>query len=59
LNLPEAALMIGLIKAPAMYSPELHPERAKLRRDAVIGAMLRQGTITAQQADAAVNASIP
>jgi membrane peptidoglycan carboxypeptidase len=51
--------MISLIKAPAMYSPELHPERAKLRRDAVIGAMLRQGTITAQQADAAVNASIP
>jgi len=59
LNLPESVLMIGLITAPAMYSPELHPARAKMRRDAMIGAMLRQGTITAQQAAAAVNASIP
>ncbi len=58
LNLPEAALITGLIKAPAMYSPALHPDRAKMRRDAVIGEMLHQGTITSEEAQAAMHAPI-
>jgi membrane peptidoglycan carboxypeptidase len=41
LNLPQAALIAGLIKAPAMCSPELHPDRAKMRRDAVIARCFR------------------
>jgi penicillin-binding protein 1A len=58
LDIPQAALIAGLIKAPAMYSPELHPDRAKMRRDAVIAAMLKRGTITTEQAGAAVQAAV-
>jgi len=41
-----------------MYSPERHPDRAKERRDAVIDAMLKNGTITAEQAGAAEQTAI-
>jgi penicillin-binding protein 1A len=53
LDIPQAALIAGLIKAPSLYSPERHPDRAKQRRDAVIEAMLKNGNITAEQARAA------
>jgi len=53
LDVPQAALIAGLIKAPSLYSPERHPDRAKERRDLVIQGMLRNGTITAEQAQAA------
>ena len=53
LDVPQAALIAGLIKAPSIYSPERHPDRAKERRDVVIQGMLRNGTITAEQAQAA------
>ncbi|HET9304744.1 MAG TPA: transglycosylase domain-containing protein [Candidatus Sulfotelmatobacter sp.] len=53
LDVPQAALIAGLIKAPSIYSPERHPDRAKERRDLVIQGMLRNGSITAQQAQAA------
>jgi membrane peptidoglycan carboxypeptidase len=58
LDIPQAALIAVLIKAPAMYSPELHPDRAKMRRDAVIAVMLENGTITSEQARAAVQAAV-
>jgi penicillin-binding protein 1A len=53
LDVPQAALIAGLIKGPSIYSPERHPDRAKERRDLVLQGMLRNGTITAQQAQAA------
>jgi membrane carboxypeptidase/penicillin-binding protein len=53
LDVPQAALIAGLIKAPSIYSPERHPDRAKKRRDLVLQGMLRNGAITAQQAQAA------
>jgi penicillin-binding protein 1A len=53
LDVPQAALIAGLIKAPSIYSPERHPDRAKERRDLVIQGMLRNGSITPQQAQAA------
>ncbi len=52
LDVPQAALIAGLIKGPSRYSPERHPDRAKERRDEVIDAMLRNGSITAEQASA-------
>ena len=58
LDIPQAALIAGLFKAPTMYSPERHPDRAKERRDAVIDAMLKNGTITAEQAGAAEQTAI-
>jgi penicillin-binding protein 1A len=58
LDIPQAALIAGLIKGPSRYSPERHPDRAKERRDEVIGEMLRNGGITAEQAAAAQQPAI-
>jgi len=50
LTLDEAALLSGLPKYPAYYSPILHPDRAIKRRNLVINSMLEDGKITAKQA---------
>jgi len=55
LTLDEAALLAGLPKAPGLYSPILHPDRALKRRNLVINAMLEDGKITTQQAADARN----
>jgi penicillin-binding protein 1A len=53
LDIAQAAMIAGLLKSPTMYSPERHPDHAKERRDLVIQGMLRSGTITTEQAEAA------
>ena len=58
LTLEEAALLAGLPKAPNYYSPINSPERALRRRNLVINAMLEDGKITTEQANAAKNAPI-
>jgi penicillin-binding protein 1A len=58
LNLPEAALLVGLIRAPAMYSPSQHPDRALRRRNEVIDAMAGSSTISAADAQAAKSAPL-
>ncbi len=50
LTLEEAALLAGLPKSPAFYSPITHPDRALKRRNLVINSMLEDGLVTAQQA---------
>jgi len=55
LTLAEAALLAGLPKGPATYSPINHPDRALKRRNLVINSMLEDGKITAPQANAARN----
>jgi penicillin-binding protein 1A len=51
LTLEEATLLAGLPKAPGLYSPINHPDRAIKRRNLVINAMLEDGKITHQQAN--------
>ena len=58
LDVAQAAMIAGLLKSPMMYSPEFHPERAKERRDFVIEGMLRNGTVTAEQAEAAEQGAV-
>ena len=58
LDLAQAAMIAGLIKSPTIYSPERHPDRAKQRRDLVIQAMLKNGVITAEQAQDAEQSTI-
>ena len=53
LTLDEAATLAALPKGPAVYDPIRHPDRAKSRRDEVLGRMAANGFITAAQADAA------
>ncbi len=54
LTLPEAALIAALIRSPMSYSPHNHPNRAKMRRDYVLGRMLKEAFITRQQYQQAV-----
>jgi len=58
LTLAEAALLAGLPKAPGLYSPISHPDRALKRRNLVINAMLEDGKVTAKQANEARNEPI-
>jgi len=58
LTLDEAALLAGLPKAPNLYSPINHPDRAIKRRNLVINGMLEDGKITAKQANDARNRPI-
>ncbi|MCB1688928.1 MAG: penicillin-binding protein 1B [Halioglobus sp.] len=53
LNLPQQALLIGMIKGPSLYNPERNPKRALERRNVVLGVMAEQGVITPEQAAAA------
>jgi hypothetical protein len=36
LNIEEAAILVGLLRAPTKYSPILHPDNAIVRRNTVI-----------------------
>ncbi len=53
LSLTEAALLAGLPKGPAEFSPISSPDRALKRRNQVIDAMLEDGKISAAEAAAA------
>jgi penicillin-binding protein 1A len=53
LTLTEAALLAGLPKGPAAYSPLINPEKALRRRNLVISEMESDGAITHQQAEQA------
>ena len=58
LNLPEAALLAALPKAPTYYDPRRHPERAAERRDLVLDLMAEQGKLTGEEAEAAKSAEL-
>ena len=53
LNLPEAALLAGLVQRPSYLSPYRHPERALDRRNLVLEAMVDTGVIKRDDADRA------
>src|SRR5213082_3533421 len=53
LNLPEAALLAGLIRSPNRFSPLKNPEGAAAQRNAVLDRMVERKTITAAQAEQA------
>jgi penicillin-binding protein 1A len=54
-NLTEAALLAGLPKGPAAFSPLLNPDRALRRRNLVLDEMESDGAITHAQAEIARN----
>lgn len=53
LNLPEAAMLAGVINAPGRYSPYLNPEKAKQRRAIVLNEMVSMNAITKKEAEKA------
>ncbi len=50
LSLAESATLAGMIQAPNIYSPYLHPDRARRRRNVVLQAMVRRGWLTPDRA---------
>ncbi|GAA4870206.1 penicillin-binding protein 1B [Luteimonas vadosa] len=58
LTTEQIALMVGIIRGPSHYDPRRHPERAKARRDLVIGQMLETGLIEQAEHDRALKAPL-
>jgi len=56
LTLPEAALLAGMIRGPNLYSPYRYQERARQRRNWVLGMMAENNFITRDQAQQAMAA---
>ena len=53
LTLAEAATLAALPKSPVAYDPARFPDKAKTRRDLILGLMAQQGFITPADADRA------
>ena len=53
LQLHQVALLVAMVKGPSYYNPRRHTERAKARRDLVIGMLAEQGMISQEQAEEA------
>ena len=51
LTIPQAAMMVGVLKAPSQYSPVFNPERALKRRNTVLEQMEKYDYITSEQLD--------
>ena len=49
LNLPQAAMLAALPKAPSLYTPRRHPERALARRNLVMSLMVQEGYVSANR----------
>lgn len=58
LTLPQAALLAGVVNSPTMYDPVKNADAAKMRRDLVLDAMLKNKKITQKQHDDAVKAKL-
>ena len=51
LKVEEAALLVGMLKAPSWFHPVRNPERATLRREVVMNQMARYGFISREEYD--------
>lgn len=58
LDVAQAAMVAGLLKGPRRYSPDIHPDRAKTRRDAVLTTIASRGFITPIEAEAAMQSPV-
>ena len=58
LSLSEGALLIGTLKANTTYNPRLFPKRSLLRRNVVIGQLLKYGYIDKEIAESAMEESL-
>lgn len=63
LSVAQMASLAGIIRAPNYYSPHRHPERARERRDLVLGMMFAQGDLNIETYERAlaepINAASP
>jgi penicillin-binding protein 1C len=59
LSISEAALLAGLLRGPAFYRPDRHPERALALRDRLLDRLEELGVISAEEAKRAKLEKIP
>ena len=55
LNLPQSALLAGLVQAPSAYDPVVHPKLALERRNVVLSQLLKYDFINQQQYNTAAS----
>ena len=58
LNVQQSALLAGMVQSPNQYRPDVNPELAKERRNVVLGTMYRDGKITEDEYNEAVNSEL-
>ncbi|MDB5272320.1 MAG: penicillin-binding protein [Chitinophagaceae bacterium] len=51
LNIQEAAVLVGMLKAPTSYNPRQHAERSKGRRNVVLEQLYKSEYLTQEKAD--------
>ena len=51
LNVEEAAMLVGMLKAPSLYNPVRNPDRAQKRRNVVLAQMEKYEFITPEEFD--------
>src|SRR5574344_2234177 len=51
LTVEESALLIGMVNKPTRYNPVINPEKALIRRNFVIGQMVKANYLTKEQSD--------
>lgn len=51
LTIDQAAILVGMLKAPTAYNPRINPERSLLRRNTVINQMVKYGYLETEVAD--------
>lgn len=58
LDLPKLALLVALVRGPSYYDPRRHPQRARQRRDLVLGLLAERGLISDAEKRAAARAPL-
>ena len=58
LDVPQAALLAGIVRSPAGYDPVTRPDAARARRDTVIAAMVEVGSLDRVRGDTARSAPL-
>lgn len=58
LKIEEAAILVGMLKAPSWFNPVRNPERAINRREVVLNQMRRYGYLTNEMYDSLRNAPL-
>ncbi|MRX71117.1 PBP1A family penicillin-binding protein [Bacillus lacus] len=58
LTLSEASMLAGIPKGPGSYSPLIQPEKARQRQQVILQMMVKEGYITAKEADSAFAAEL-
>lgn len=58
LNVQQSALLAGMVQSPNQYRPDVNPELAKERRNVVLGTMYRDGKISEDEYNTAVNSEL-